>query len=584
MTAQSVVDYLMPLDPTWSTAVPDWERRIVERLPLMPDLPLFADEAERAVRVFNRLRLPDVHGTPRFEDAGGEWFRSIVRSLFGALDPVTLRRLISEVFLLVPKKNAKTTGAAAIMVTALIVNRRPQAEALIIAPTKDIADLAFSQALGMIRADPELAKIFHVQTHIRRITDRRNHAFLMVKAADTDAVTGSKPTYALIDEVHVFGANARAREVFLEIRGGLAVRPDGFLVQITTQSKSPPSGVFKAELERARAVRDGRQKLPLLPVLYELPKAMQATKRGERPVWADPATFALVNPNLGLSADPAFLVRQLEAAEAEGPEALALFASQYLNVEIGVGLNTDGWSGARFWSRGVGGPATLDELIERSEVLTVGIDGGGADDLYGIAVIGRERHSRRWLGWAKALISPEGYKLRKENQPRYDDFIKAADLQVLDLGEFDPAAEQENNHLAAVADIVRRCLQSEKLNMVGVDAAGLGRTVDALETIGVSVEAKNLTAVGQGIKLMNAAKTIETRLMDGSFKHSGSGLLAWCVGNAKVRQTSTAMLIERAASGLGKIDPLMALLNAAHLMSLNPEATGGRSFWDQGEA
>jgi phage terminase large subunit-like protein len=579
MTALSVVDYLPPFDPAWSTAVPDWERRIVEGLPLVPDLPLYADEAERAVRVFNRLRLPDVHGTPRFEEAGGEWFRSIVRTLFGALDPVTLRRRLSELFLLVPKKNAKTTGAAAIMVTALIVNRRPQAEALIIAPTKDIADTAFSQALGMIRADPELAKVFHVQTHIRRITDRRNHAFLMVKAADTDAVTGSKPTYALIDEVHVFGSNARARDVFLEIRGGLAVRPDGFLVQITTQSKSPPSGVFKSELERARAVRDGRQSLPLLPVLYELPKAMQSSKRGERPSWCDPATFALVNPNLGLSSDPAFLVRQLEAAEAEGAEALALFASQYLNVEIGVGLNTEGWSGARFWSRGNGGPRTLQELIDRCEVLCMGIDGGGADDLYGIAVIGREEGTKRWLGWAHALISPEGFDLRKENQPRYQDFINEGDLTVLDLGEFDPTAEQENNHLAYVADVARQCLDSGKLHCVGVDAAGLGRTVDALETVGISTAAENLTAVGQGIKLMNAAKTLETRLLDGSFRHAGSGLLAWSVGNAKVRQTSTAVMIERSASGLGKIDPLMALFNAAHLMSLNPEA-GGRSFWD----
>jgi phage terminase large subunit-like protein len=42
------------------------------------------------------------------------------------------------------------------------------------------------------------------------------------------------------------------------------------------------------------------------------------------------------------------------------------------------------------------------------------------------------------------------------------------------------------------------------------------------------------------------------------------------------------MLIERAASGLGKIDPLMALLNAAHLMSLNPEARGASVYEARG--
>jgi hypothetical protein len=32
--------------------------------PLVPDLPLFKDEAERALRIYKRLRLPDMHGLP----------------------------------------------------------------------------------------------------------------------------------------------------------------------------------------------------------------------------------------------------------------------------------------------------------------------------------------------------------------------------------------------------------------------------------------------------------------------------------------------------------------------------------------
>ena len=38
---------------TWSTACPDWERRLLAGLPLVPDLPLFDEEAARALRVFN---------------------------------------------------------------------------------------------------------------------------------------------------------------------------------------------------------------------------------------------------------------------------------------------------------------------------------------------------------------------------------------------------------------------------------------------------------------------------------------------------------------------------------------------------
>ncbi|MBB2965241.1 phage terminase large subunit-like protein [Methylobacterium sp. R2-1] len=293
--------------------------------------------------------------------------------------------MIQEFFWLVPKKNSKSSGAAAIMVTVLIVNRRPLAEALLVAPTKEIANIAYKQAWGIIQADPELAKLFHGQHHVRTITHRNSGASLQIKAADTDVITGSKATYTLIDETHVFAKKPRAADVFVEVRGALAARPDGFLIQVTTQSKDTPSGVFKQELETARKVRDGEMQLPLLPVLYELPAKLVADGG-----WKDRKLWPLVNPNMGRSVDETFLANQLLKAEQEGGDALALLASQHFNVQIGMGLGGN-WPGAEFWGRGTDTTLTLDALLERSEVVCIGIDGGGLDDLFGLTVLGRDR-------------------------------------------------------------------------------------------------------------------------------------------------------------------------------------------------
>jgi phage terminase large subunit-like protein len=59
--------------------------------------------------------------------------------------------------------------------------------------------------------------------------------------------------------------------------------------------------VFKSELTMARAVRDGKMKLPLLPVLYELP--LRASKDGG---WKDRKLWPLVNPNIGRSTSESF--------------------------------------------------------------------------------------------------------------------------------------------------------------------------------------------------------------------------------------------------------------------------------------
>ena len=135
----------------------DWREAFRDSRSLVPTLQLPNPAAgDRAVAVFNRLRLADVPGTPTMGEAGGEWFRDIVRALFGALDPVTKARLIRELFLLVPKKNSKTTNGALLMLTALLLNERPRAPFLLTAPVQKTAEEAFSALAGAIALDPVL--------------------------------------------------------------------------------------------------------------------------------------------------------------------------------------------------------------------------------------------------------------------------------------------------------------------------------------------------------------------------------------------------------------------------------------------
>lgn len=547
----------------WDLSCRDWEQRLTSGRSLVPELPL-TEEGKRAVAIFDRLRLPDVPGRPTLAEACGDWFRDIVAALFGSFDPVLAWRFIREVLCLVPKKNSKTSNGAALMVTALLANRRPRAELLLIGPTKLVADLAFSQAEGMVDADEEgvLQKLLHVRGHLKEIKHRKTKAVLKIKTFDTGVLTGVKPVGVLVDELHEIASAADADRVIGQIRGGLLPNPEGFLVFITTQSERPPAGVFRTELLKARMIRDGKLKgVPMLPVLYEFPEAMQ--RGGEAAAWRDPATWWMVTPNRGRSITVERLIPDYEAAKVAGEPEVRRWASQHLNVEIGLGLRSDAWVGAEFWEAAAEPGLTLERLIERSEVVTIGIDGGGLDDLLGLAVLGREREAKRWLLWAHAWAHMSALERRKSEAPRYLDFERAGELTLVrTLGQ----------DITDVAETVAMVDDAGKLAFVGFDAYGVGAIIDALAERGIADE--RIVAIPQGWKLAGAIKTMERKLADLSLVHAGQALMAYAVGNAKVEPRGNAISITKQTSGTAKIDPLAAAFNAVAQMATNPEGMG----------
>jgi phage terminase large subunit-like protein len=541
----------------------------VERLKsgrsLVPDLPLDEAEAEKAVQIFDNLRLPDVPGQPRMADAAGEWFRDIVRAAFGSLDKATGIRHVSEIFTLVSKKNSKTTGGAAIAITALLTNARPHAEMLLVGPTQDVADLAFQQASGMILADDEgyLQKRFHVREHLKVIEDRRNKASLKIKTFDMRVMTGAKPVVVIVDELHVMSAFSYASRVIGQIRGGLLPNPESLLLFITTQSDEPPAGVFKAELQYARGVRDGRirERVRMLPVLYEFPEAMQTDKA--RP-WRDPKNWPMVLPNLGRSITVDRLQDDYAAAREKGEAEERRWASQHLNVEIGLALHADRWRGADSWLDAADPSLTFEAFLDRSEVATIGIDGGGKDDLFGLAVLGRCRQTRDWLLWTHGWCHEEVLTRRADIAERLRDFQRDGDLTI---------CTSMNDMLVGCADIVEavyeRCLLPAE-NAIGLDTAGQRLIIDEIARRGIPEDLCKF--VPQEWRLQPAVLAYEFKLSDGRFRHSGSPMMAWVAGNARVEQKGNAIAIRKEIGGSRKIDPLIAAFNAGMLMSLNPEA------------
>lgn len=592
----------------WCFACPDWRERLKAGTSLVPALPLDRDLAGRAVRIFNKLRLPDVAGQPPLKDAAGDWFRDIVAALFGSLMPDG-RRMVRQVFVLVPKKNSKTTGAGAIGVTALLMDPVPRQPYFIYGPTQAIAQRGFEQAEGMILADPVLKDRFLIKAHLKTILDQVTGSTLKVQTFDEKVATGVIPKGMIVDEVHILGKVHYASRVMGQLWGGLVSKPDGFMLKITTQSDQAPAGVFKEDLDLARAIRDGRvtgdAALAMLPVLYEFAEEFQT--REDQP-WRDPAHWPLVLPNLGRSVQLDLLKQDYAVAVEKGEVELQRWASQHLNIEIGLGLHDGRWIGADYWQGAVFEPLRdLDELLARSEVAVVGVDSGGLDDLTGLCVAGRDRKTKVWLLWFHAWAHRKVLDIRKAIASRLLDFERDGDLtfwgdarapvRVAQRLGSDGASEDylargeavtANEDFAAIVEICVRVRDAGLLpeqGGIGLDPAVVGALLDALEQADfalVNGGAGNVELVSQStVNMFSAINALQRRLESGSAAHGGAPMMDWCVGNAKAVQKGNAVAITKDVAGRAKIDPLVAGFIAVKMMERNPVAKDSEpSYWE----
>jgi len=535
----------------------------------MASVPLNAKRAAKALAFFNRLKLPDVAGNPPLSEACGEWFRDLLCAFLASEDPETKRRLVWELLCMVPKKNSKTCYVAALGLTALYMEEAPNRQMLIVAPSQNISERCFGFAQGMIRLDERLNKIFKVQDHLKCITRRKTGTQLDVKSFDTQIVVGEIPILTIIDELHELGKRAKAAAVMQQIRGGGITMQGGQVLMITTQSDEQPAGIWKTELKKARDIRDGKGgSAPImLPVLYEFPQNLQR----DQSYWRDQSKWPLLLPNLGRSIDPQRLVDDYLNNGRATDETEQIWASQHLNIEIGVGIGDDGWRGADYWEAGGDASlANLDVVLARSEVVTFGGDGGGLDDLLGAAVIGREKITRRWLIWNHAFAHEKVLEVRKDIAPRLLDFAEERSLTICKS-----AAEL----MAKFGDLFARVLASGKLpekDGVGLDPNNVAAMIEQLMSRGMPDTM--LRRLIQGPALSPAWWGMEMKLADGTLSHAGLALMNWVVGNAKVEPRGNGILITKQQAGRAKIDPLIATAEAAILMSWNPAARMGSIF------
>ena len=96
---------------------------------------------------------------------------------------------------------------------------------------------------------------------------------------------------------------------------------------------------------------------------------LEAMQTDRSKPWAEPTYWPMVMPNLGRLLHLDTMIAGYRAAKEKGEEEERRWASQHLNIEIGLALQSDNWVGADFWAASPAHISSLAELKARCEVV-----------------------------------------------------------------------------------------------------------------------------------------------------------------------------------------------------------------------
>lgn len=305
-----------------------------------------ADRVAYFIERFCRLSDGDYYGKPL---EVRPWQRELLDGIFAENDNGRLKHRTAYIGL--PRKNGKSTLAAALAVHALIAGP-PGAEVYSAAGDRTQARIVFREARDMILASPELSSRVTVFQH--SLECPRNGGIYRALSADAKLQQGLNPTFVVFDEVHV----QPNRQLWDALRLGMGTRPEGQMLGITTAGFDKTT--LAGELyEYGRKVETGEVDDPTFYFRWWEPTDQNAD-------WRDPDVWAQANPAFG----DFLLSEHFDSDARTTPE------NEFRRYRLNQWTSTSyAWLPHGAWDA-----CRVERRVDPSEPIVLGFDGAWSND------------------------------------------------------------------------------------------------------------------------------------------------------------------------------------------------------------
>jgi phage terminase large subunit-like protein len=217
------------------------------------------------------------------------WQKAFLAATFGFVHKIDGTRKYREVFLVVARKNGKSTLSSGICLYLQVADGEGGAEVYAVATKEQQAKIVWSESKRMVKKSPVLSK--RIKTLVKELIADFNDSSFKPVGSDSDTLDGLNVHGASLDEIHAW----KDKNLYDVIVDGTSSREQPLILMITTMGtvresvcdmKYDEAEMLLNGLDDENGYKDDR----FLPIIYEL------DKRNE---WTDPKTWKKANPGLG---------------------------------------------------------------------------------------------------------------------------------------------------------------------------------------------------------------------------------------------------------------------------------------------
>lgn len=476
------------------------------------------------------------------------WQAFIVGCLFGWRRADGTRRF-RIAFVDLPRKNGKTTLAAAIALYLFVADGEAGAEIYSVATKRDQAKLVFNDARAMVGRSPDLADVVTRYVHSLEIPELR--AKFEPLGADADTLDGLNPFFVVCDEIHAW----KSRDPWDVMLTGMGAREQPMLLAITTAGDFSDS-IYNELRSDAEQILDG---VATDDAVFAFIATVEDPAK-----WTEPAEWARANPNLGVSLDEKELAETVERAKRRPSEQ-----NKVKRLRLGIRTTAlEAWLRLDLWDSG---SAEWDPAELAGRPCYGGLDLASTQDFAAFVLVfpwGMDKGEPvyRVLPHFWLPADADDYhatRLRRRIVPWADaGLVELTPGNSIDLGRIE----------ATVLDLATRF----EIGSVAYDPFNCEGTAGRLADLG----GLNMLRFPQNAGQFNEpARAVERAVAGGRLLHRANPVLRWMASNCVALTNGAGHTMPSRKKSRDKIDGVVALTMAigAHIRAGD---TGASSVYD----